>query len=222
MYTSLTVNDTVASPSSPCAPPDVGGALRAAWRRCGGTTGVLVTAAPPVSFVAAGALAGLAAGIVVAGVVALAAFGLRIARHEPLGGALAGLGVTAACATVAALTGQARAFFLLPTLLPAVILLACLASVVLRRPLTGLLLNRAAGGPADWRQHRGLVRVYDVTTLVAVAINLVNAALQAVFYAADEPAVLAAAHVATGPVFATLVAATVVAVRRRLPLERAE
>ena len=90
-----------------------------------------------------------------------------------------------------------------------------------RRPLTGLLLNRLAGGPRDWRHRRDLLRVYDVTTLVAVAVNAVNFALQATFYAADQPAVLAAAHIATGPVFALLVAATLVAVRRRLGRDRA-
>jgi hypothetical protein len=63
--------------------------------------------------------------------------------------------------------------------------------------------------------------VYDVTTLIAVAVNAVNFALQAWFYAAGQTAMLAVAHVATGPVFATLVAGTLVAVRRRLARERA-
>ena len=66
------------------------------------------------------------------------------------------------------------------------------------------------------------MRVYDVTTLIAVAINGVNFGLQAFFYAADQTAVLAVAHAATGPVFATLVAGTLIAVRRRLARETAQ
>lgn len=43
-----------------------------------------------------------------------------------------------------------------------------------------------------------------------------HATLQTVFYARDVPAVLAVAHIATGPAFATLVAVTVVAARRTM------
>ena len=205
------------------APPVHDGALaalREAWRRCGGAPGILVASAPTVVFVVASALGGLTTALAAAAVTAVAAFAYRLARREALGGALVGLVVAAACALVAAITGEARGFFLLPTVLPAVILLVCLGTIVARRPLTGLLLNRMAGGPPDWRRHRGLLRIYDVTTLVAVAVNAVNFALQAFFYAAGQTAVLAVAHIATGPIFATLVAATLVAVRRRLAHDR--
>ena len=66
----------------------------------------------------------------------------------------------------------------------------------------------------DWRRRPTLMRIYVVSTLVAVAVNIVNFVVQALFYVADEPAVLAVGHIATGPVFACLVAATVIAVRR--------
>jgi hypothetical protein len=194
----------------------VGAALRTAWKKSGGTAGILVTSAPTVVFLVAGAVGGLTAAIVAAAVTAVVAFAYRLVRREALGGALAGLLVAAACALVAALTGEARGFFLLPTALPAVIVLVCLATIVIRRPLTGLLLNRVAGGPAPWRRDRRLMRIYDVTTVIAIAINLVNFALQAFFYAADQTVVLAVAHAATGPIFAALVAGTLVAVRRRL------
>ena len=103
---------------------------------------------------------------------------------------------------VAAVSGEARAFFLLPTLLPAVLMLVFLGSVVVHRPLTGTLFNRMVGGPRDWRQHSALLRVYSITTLVAVAIHAVNFAVRIVFYLADQPAVLAAVQIAAGPVFA--------------------
>ena len=149
---------------------------------------------------------------------ALAAFAFRLARRQPIRGAVGGLALAGVCALVAELTGQARGFFLLPTVLPAVILLVCLGSITVRRPLTGVLLNRIAGGPADWRHRPALIRIHIVSTLAAVAVNAVNFTLQATFYLADQPLVLAVAHVATGPVFACLVAATVIAVRRHLHL----
>jgi hypothetical protein len=55
-----------------------------------------------------------------------------------------------------------------------------------------------------------------VATGAALGISVINATLQAVFYGRGDTAVLAFVHVATGPVFATLVAVTVVAVRRTL------
>jgi hypothetical protein len=64
------------------------------------------------------------------------------------------------------------------------------------------------------------MRIYDVTTLIAVAVNIVSFSLQASFYAADQTVVLAVAHAATGPIFATLVAGTLIAVRRRLALDQ--
>jgi hypothetical protein len=93
-------------------------------------------------------------------------------------------------------------------------MLVFLGSVVVRRPLTGTLFNRMAGGPRDWRQHSALLRVYSITTLVAVAIHAVNFAVRIVFYLADQPAVLAAVQIAAGPVFAALAAATLLAARR--------
>jgi hypothetical protein len=50
-----------------------------------------------------------------------------------------------------------------------------------------------------------------------LAVNIVNATVQVVFYRADEPIVLGIAHIATGPVFATLVAVTLICARRAIP-----
>lgn len=115
------------------------------------------------------------------------------------------------------LTGQARGFFLIPALIPFAVIAVCAVSVAAGRPLTGLLLNRVCGGPPDWPAVGPLRRVYTVSTLVAAAINVINAAVQVTFYRADDPLVLAAVHVATGPVFAVLVAITVVSARRARP-----
>ena len=41
--------------------------------------------------------------------------------------------------------------------------------------------------------------------------------MQAVFYLGNNPVVLAAAHIATGPVFAVIAAVTIVLARRAMP-----
>jgi hypothetical protein len=61
-------------------------------------------------------------------------------------------------------------------------------------------------------------RVHLIATATALAINVVNATVQVIFYGRGDTLVLAVAHAATGPVFATLVAVTVVAARRAMPV----
>jgi hypothetical protein len=190
---------------------------RAAPAKGGRVSGVIVAAAPAVVFVAADAVSSLHPALAAAGAAAVAGFAWRLARHQPAWQALAGLGVSAACAGVAALTGQERGFFLIPALVPFAVIAVCVTSVVAGQPLTGVLLNRIAGGPPDWRRVPGLRRAYVVSTLVCTAVSVVNATVQAVFYLADDPVVLAAAHVATGPVFAVIVAATIAFARRARP-----
>ncbi|WP_328305768.1 DUF3159 domain-containing protein [Actinomycetospora sp. NBC_00405] len=191
-------------------------AMRGSLARSGGVAGILVAAAPAVAFVVADALGGLTWAFVALAVAAPVVFGVRLARRESLRGALIGLAVAGVCAAVAAFSGEARAFFLLPTLIPAVLGVVFLASVLVRRPVTGMLLNRLAGGPADWQDHARLLRVYTLTTLAGVVLHVLNLALRGVAYLADQPAVLAALGVAAAPLFAALAAVTLVAARRAI------
>lgn len=73
-------------------------------------------AAPTVAFLVANAVTGaLVPAVAAAGVVAAAAFGWRLHRREPPHKAVPGVLIVAICAAVAAVTGQARGFFLVPT-----------------------------------------------------------------------------------------------------------
>ena len=199
-------------------PASIGAAARRAFADAGGVRGTAVVAAPTVAFVVADALGGLTWALVALAATAPVTFGVRLARRESLRGPLAGLAVAAVCALVAASAGEARAFFLLPTLLPAALMLLFLGSVLVRRPLTGVVLHRLVGGPRDWRRLAPLLRIYTISTLVAVAVHAVNFAVRTVFYLADQPAVLAAVNIAAAPVFAVLAALTVVAARRAVAL----
>jgi Protein of unknown function (DUF3159) len=181
-------------------------------------SGIVLAAAPTILFLVGNRARGLTGGLLAAAVTALVVFVVRLASRQSLKSAVVGVLVLAVCAAVAAVTGQARGFFLVPAIVPFAVIVVCLITILMRRPLTGIILNRVSGGPKQWWVHRGLLRVHTIATSVAVAVNVVNATLQVVFYRADDTVVLAAAHIATGPIFATIVAVTIVYVRRALAL----
>jgi uncharacterized protein DUF3159 len=194
--------------------------VRQTWARKALWINVGVVTLPSAVFLVANAAGGLYPAIGAAAVAALVGVAFRLARRERIQGALIGLILVAACAIAAAATGEARGFFLVPTLVPFVVLGICLITVIIRRPLTGLLLNRLSGGPALWYLDPRLTRIHYLATAAATGINIVNASLQVLFYSRNDTAVLALAHAATGPVFAALVAVTVVAQRRALATRR--
>ena len=191
-------------------------AIKQTWTDPERWAGIAVAAAPSLVFVAITLVASLTAAIIGAAVTAAAGLGYRLARRQSPRSALAGILIVGVGAVVAAVTGQARGFFLVPTLIPFAVIVICLATMLARRPLTGLILNRVTGGPPDWYRDPALRRVHLIATAAALAVNVVNATVQVIFYGRGDTVVLAVAHAATGPVFATLVAVTVVAVRRTL------
>jgi hypothetical protein len=203
--------------------PETGrAALRRTWTDRRRLESVLVAAVPPLLFaVLSTAGAPLLAAVVAAVIASVLGAAYRLVRRDGVRAAAIGLGITVVCASVAAVTGEARGFFLLPALVPFLVIAVCLVTMAVRRPLTGLILNRVSGGPPDWTFHPRIVRVHQVATGVAVLINMVNATVQVTFYTASDTVVLAVAHIATGPAFATLVAVTLVAARRAVRQERA-
>lgn len=205
------------------APPDrspLGSAAHRTLERVGGPVGLVAAAAPTIAFVVADAAAGLGTAFVALGVTAVLACALRLVRREPLGAAVAGLLVAGFCAGVAALVGEARAFFLPTTVLPALFVLAYAVSMLARRPLTSLIVHPLSGGPRDWRHHPDLApaygRVYWVSSFVGLALATVNLVTRVAFYVADEPAVLGVVQVVSTPVFAAHVVLTLAFARRVL------
>jgi hypothetical protein len=195
-------------------------AIKQTWSDPERWVGIAVAAAPSLVFVAVNVLASLYPAIVAAALTAAAGLGYRLARRQSPRSALIGILIVAVGAVLAAVTGEARGFFLVPALIPFAVIVICLATIVARRPLTGLILNRVTGGPPDWYRNPPLRRVHLVATAAALGINVINAVIQVIFYGRGDTVVLAIAHVATGPIFATLVAVTVVAVRKTLAAQR--
>ncbi|MBI9113754.1 DUF3159 domain-containing protein [Sanguibacter suaedae] len=198
-------------------PPEQSAGRAAAGRaleRVGGPVGLAAATAPTVAFVVTDAAAGLEAAFVALAVTAVLASGVRLARRESPGAAVAGLLVAAVCATVAAVAGEARAFFLPTMLLPAVFVLAYAISFMARRPLAGLMVNRLAGGPRDWPRHPALRRIYTISSLIGLTMAGANFVVRVVFYVADEPGVLAAIQVGLPLLFAVHFAVTLVVARQ--------
>ncbi|MBB2903250.1 hypothetical protein FHR75_004092 [Kineococcus radiotolerans] len=185
-----------------------------ALQRVGGPVGLASAAAPTIAFVVADAAAGLVPALIALLVTAVAACVVRLVRRESPGAAAAGLLVAAVCAGVAAVTGQARGFFLPAMVVPVLFVLAYTASLLARRPLMGFVVNPLAGGPRTWRTHRPLRRLYTASTVVGLGLAGLTLAARVVFYLADQPAALAVVQVASTTSFALHFAATVVLARR--------
>jgi hypothetical protein len=184
--------------------------------RAGGTSGLIVAAIPTVVFAVVNGLASLSPALLATVAAALLAFGWRLSRHEPPRQAMIGLLIAGACAAIAVFTGEARGFFLVPILIPFVAIAICLVSLLVRRPLAGLLLNRVAGGRPGWREDPRLLRLYSVATLVCIAVNVFNFTVQIALFLADQTAWLAVAHIVSPVLFGVVMVGTIVLARRVL------
>lgn len=178
----------------------------------------ICTAFPTIAFVAVTAVSSLTIATIAAAVTALGTFIYRVWAKQPLRPAVIGLVIAGVCAFTAFVTGDARGFFLAPTAITVAIIVVCLASVVVRRPLAGLLLNRLAGGPPRWYLNANLMRVYTQCTFACIIVNVASTAAQIIGYLNDATWLLAALHIANPVIFTAIIAVTVVAARKRRSL----
>ncbi|HZZ48409.1 MAG TPA: DUF3159 domain-containing protein [Pseudonocardia sp.] len=183
----------------------------------GGPGGLVASTAPTVAFTAVALTSSLPVAAIATTATALAALTGRLIAGEPLRQAPVGIAVAAACITLSLVTGRARDFFLVPVLIPLLAITICLGSIAIRRPLSGVLLNRLAGGPPGWRTHPRLLRVHTLATLGFAGINVVNLCVQVWLYRTDELAWLAAANIVSPILFALAIAATIITARGRRP-----
>ncbi|TKJ21711.1 hypothetical protein A6V29_06945 [Blastococcus sp. CCUG 61487] len=105
----------------------------------GGWRGMVDATLPTVAFIVVNGMAGLRSGIWAALGVALAVFGLRLARRESVQQAVSGLFAVGVAVAIAAVTGEARNFYVPGILRNAALTVVLLGSVALRRPLVGVV-----------------------------------------------------------------------------------
>jgi FtsH-binding integral membrane protein len=105
----------------------------------GGWRGMLDASLPIVAFIVANGIGGLTVGIWAAVVAAVLVFLLRLLRKESIQQAISGLFAVAVAVVIAARTGEARDFFVLGIVRNAAIGVVVLGSLLVRRPLVGVV-----------------------------------------------------------------------------------
>jgi len=105
----------------------------------GGWRGMVDATLPTIAFVVANSLAGLTAGIWTALGAAVLVFGLRLVRRQSVQQGVSGLFAVAVAVVIAWRTGEARDFFTLGLIRNAGIGVVLLASILVRRPLVGVV-----------------------------------------------------------------------------------
>ncbi len=125
----------------------------------GGWRGMVDATLPTIAFVVANSLAGLRAGIWTALGAAVLVFGLRLVRRQSVQQGVSGLFAVAVAVAIAWRTGEARDFFTLGLIRNAGIGVVLLGSILVRRPLVGVVAEFLApshlGGMAS-HSLRGL------------------------------------------------------------------
>ncbi|MDQ6875447.1 MAG: DUF3159 domain-containing protein [Actinomycetota bacterium] len=181
----------------------------------GGVKGLVDSGLPVVVFVGVNAFAGLHWAIgaaIAAGLVVLAA---RLVRREPVQFAVSGFLGVAVAAFFAWRLGGARGFFIPGIVLSAGYCVAFAVSLLVRRPLVGVLWTYLDSGDRQWRDNRMLRRAYTQATLIWTAMYAAKVVVQGLLYLHNRPGWLAVAKLAMGyPLFAAVAAATVWLVRR--------
>ncbi|MBY4384689.1 DUF3159 domain-containing protein [Rhodococcus sp. 06-1477-1B] len=181
----------------------------------GGTSGMIYTAIPVVAFVTANALVALPVAVGVAIAIALVITVLRIKRGEPIAQASGGLLGVVIAGGIAAWTGSAGGYFLIGIWLSLAGAALMLASILARRPLTGLLWNALHGNEYDWRSSRSVIRAHYIATSTFAVLFGARYVVQDWLYDTDATGWLAFARIAMGtPLLALAVLVTVWAFRR--------
>ena len=183
----------------------------------GGISGIVASGVPVVVFVVAQAVAGnLVASIVAAVASALLVAGWRLTRGEAVQPALSGLLGVAVCAFIAWRTGEAKGFFLLGIWTSLIYGGVFLLSVIVRRPLVGVIWHLVNGEGQAWRRDVAVRRAFDIASLAWVVVFGARFVVQRWLYdSVYADTWLGWVRIAMGvPLAAVAAAVTVWAVRR--------
>ena len=152
----------------------------------------------PVAFVTVNALADLdtaaIVALVISGVIAL----YRAIRRHPLTNAIGGVLGTGLCVFIALRTGSASGYFVPRALQNTGLALAFAISVLVKRPLVGLIAAPLYRIPSGWHQDPLVRRPFAEASLAWVLLFGVRAVVYTVFILAGNDGALAAAAVVLG------------------------
>lgn len=125
-------------------------------------------------------------------VLAVAAFGWRLIRRQPIEAALSGLIGVLICAGVTLFTGKGEDYFLPGFWINGAWIVAHTVSLLVGWPLIGLLLGFLRGSLTEWRKVRVLRRAAALCTLVWIVLFGARLAVQLPLYFAAEAGDVAA------------------------------
>lgn len=185
--------------------------------RMGGVSGLAAAGVPSLAFVIANAIAGLDAAVVVAIAASIGLVVLRRWRRQPIQPAVSGLLGVVIASLIALYSGSAEGYFLPGIWMSVGLATVFAASVVVRRPLVGVIWNAltSAGERAVWHTDRKTLHAFDIATLTFVAVFAARYVVQGRLYDAGSVEWLAAARVAMGyPMLVLALLVTWWAVRR--------
>ncbi|MGK8523189.1 DUF3159 domain-containing protein [Nocardia asteroides] len=181
----------------------------------GGFSGLIYSTLPVVVFVPVNSVAGLTAAIWSALGVAAAVLVWRLVRRDPIQPAISGFFGVGICAFIAYRMGEAKGFFLFGIYTSLVYAAVFLVSILLRRPLVGVIWGVLNGHGSDWRSDPRAVRLYDLATTTWIVVFGARYLVQSQLYDTDRTGWLAFARIAMGwPLTAVALAVTIWAVRR--------
>jgi hypothetical protein len=181
----------------------------------GGAAGFVYSTVPVVVFVTANAFLPLPLTIGIALASGLVLFGFRLLRGERFATAVGSLLGVALAAVIVALTGSARDFFAIGIWLSLVGSVVTLGSVLVRRPLTGVVWNLVHGRVHDWRADGPVRRAHDLATLAGALVLGARFVVQQWLYVADNTTALGIARVVMGTPLTILAALVVIWAFRR-------
>jgi hypothetical protein len=139
----------------------------------------------------------------------------QLIRRESLQPAVSGILGVALSAFIAYRTGEARGFYLYGIWYSLVAGLVFVLSIVLRRPLVGVLWSALNGSGSGWRYDPRARFGYDVATLIWAVFFLARFGVQRWLYEAQETTLLGVARLVMGlPLTAVAALVTIWAVRR--------
>ncbi|CQD03775.1 membrane protein [Mycolicibacterium conceptionense] len=170
--------------------------------RVGGISGMVYSALPVTVYATVSALAGRVPAIISALVTAAVVLAWQLLRRESVRPALWGFVGVAVCALLALVTGQAKDFYLPGIWMSLASAIVMTGSILVRRPLVGVIWAWATGRDSTWRQVPGVRLVFNVVTAVLATVSWSRFLVQNYLYDTGQDGLLAVARLAMGwPLF---------------------
>lgn len=177
------------------------GALLAAM---GGVRGLVESILPGLAFLVIFTITQqLVASVVAPVVVAVGFVVVRLVSRTPVSSALVGVVGVALSAGLALITGRAEDNFLLGFVINAVFLVAIAVSLIVRRPLVGLIATLLVPTAVDWREDKAKFRVALIATVLWACLFAIRLGVEVPLYVAEATQALATMKLLLGvPLYA--------------------